>query len=47
MFADDNLSALAAEGGTAVAAAMTTGVWPTARNGIIRLFSLHGCTARP
>jgi len=42
MFADDNLSALAAEGGTAVAAAMTTGAWPAARNGIIRLFSLHG-----
>ncbi len=42
MFADDNLSALAAEGGTAVAAAMTTGTWPAARNGIIRLFSLHG-----
>ena len=42
MFADDNLSALAAEGGTAVADAMTTGTWPAARNRIIRLFSLHG-----
>ncbi len=36
MFADDGLSARAAEGGLAVAAAMTTGAWPAARNGIIR-----------
>jgi hypothetical protein len=42
MLADDNLAALAAAGGTAVSAAMTTGAWPAARNGIIRLFSLHG-----
>jgi hypothetical protein len=42
MLADGNRSALAAEGGAAVAAAMTTGAWPAARNGIIRLFSLHG-----
>jgi hypothetical protein len=42
MFVDDNLAALASAGGAAVAAAMITDAWPAARNGIIRLFRLHG-----
>jgi hypothetical protein len=39
MLGDDNL---AADGARTLAAAMTTGAWPAARNAMIRLFSVHG-----
>jgi hypothetical protein len=40
MLADDNLAALAAAGGAAVA--MTTVTWPDARHGIVRVVGIHG-----
>ena len=42
MLVNDNLAALAAHGGRSLAAAMTTGAWPAARNAMIRLFSVRG-----
>ena len=42
MLVNDNLAALAAHGARTLAAAMTTGAWPAARNAMIRLFSVHG-----
>jgi hypothetical protein len=42
MLVNDNLAALAAHGSRTLAAAMTTGAWPAARNAVIRLFSVHG-----
>jgi hypothetical protein len=42
MLVNDNLAALAAHGARALAAAMSTGVWPAARNAMIRLFSVRG-----
>ena len=42
MLVNDNLAALAAHGARTLAAAMTTGAWPAARNAMIRLFSVRG-----
>jgi hypothetical protein len=42
MLVNDNLAALAARVARTLAAAMTTGTWPAARNAMIRLFSVHG-----
>ncbi len=42
MLVNENLAALAAHGARTLAAAMTTGAWPAARNAMIRLFSVRG-----
>jgi hypothetical protein len=42
MLVNDKLAALAAHGARTLAAAMTTGAWPAARDAMIRLFSVRG-----